>query len=474
MSKPGNLFHDLCESASDLIQSVSLDGRFLYVNRAWLDTLGYTREEVGKLQVEDIIHPDSRAHCAAVMQQVMAGDAQSHIDAVFLTKTGQRVLVEGSASCRRQDGKPVSTCGIFRDVTERRRTEEDLARFFQLSLDLLCVAGTDGYFKRINPAFERVLGYSREELLRHSFVEFVHPDDREITLVQLAHLREGRNVIDFHNRYLAKDGRYRWLAWRSAPRPGTDVVYAVARDITEQKHTEELLARQADELSRSNADLTQFASTASHDLRAPLRTVANLAQWIEDDLGDRLPERSRKHLEELRQRVRRMEQLTDDLLTYARAGRRSGEIVEVDTAELVREVTDLLAPAAGWDLRMDSMPVLRTARAPLEQVFRNLIGNALQHHDRPPGRVEVRAKDLGDAFEFRVRDDGPGISPELAERAFEMFQQGGALGSGGNGSGIGLALVKRIVETQGGRVELQSGKGRGTTVLFVWPKRLDE
>jgi len=137
---------------------------------------------------------------------------------------------------------------------EDLRTEE-LGRLFELSLDLLCVAGTDGYFKHVNPAFTRVLGYEQEELLRRSFLEFVHPDDRESTLREVENLARGLPVVDFQNRYLARDGTYRWLAWRSAPVPDQGLIYAVARDITERKHIEEVMTRQAGELARSNDDL---------------------------------------------------------------------------------------------------------------------------------------------------------------------------------------------------------------------------
>ncbi len=142
----------------------------------------------------------------------------------------------------------------------------DLERLFNMSLDLLCIAGLDGYFKHLNPAFTTALGYQEEDLLSKGFIEFVHPDDHASTFAAVAQLAEGLDVVDFENRYLAADGSWRWLAWRSTSVPDEGLIFAIARDITEHKQLQELTARQAEELARSNADLEQFASIASHDL----------------------------------------------------------------------------------------------------------------------------------------------------------------------------------------------------------------
>lgn len=473
MEESEQFFRDLCENAHDLIQSISPEGRFLYVNRAWLETLGYTREQVESLTILDVIAPESRDHCVKAMQEVQAGREVARVEATFLTRDGQRVAVEGSASCRVEKGRPVATRGIFRDVTERNRVRDDLARHFDLSLDLLCVAGVDGFFKQINPAFEKVLGYGSEELLSRSFLEFVHPEDRPDTVRQVERLAGGLPVVDFQNRYLAKNGTYRWLAWRSIPVAKEGLIYAIARDITEAKRTERLIARQAEELARSNADLEQFAYVASHDLKAPLRAIANLAEWIEEDLPGQLPEKVQDHVRKLRGRVGRMEALTEDLLTYSRAGRTRAEIGSVDTAALVADLAQMLAPPAGFSVSAEpGMPSFETAKAPLEQVLRNLLGNALKHHDSSDGRITVSARDLGERYEFSVRDDGPGIPPKYQSRIFQMFQTLRPRDEV-EGTGMGLALVKKIVERHGGEVRVDSGEGRGSTFRFTWPKRIE-
>ncbi len=473
MEVQGELFRDLCENAHDLIQCVSPQGRFLYVNRAWLRTLGYATTEVAGLEVLDVIHPDSRLHCEKIFGQLKQGQDAARVDTDFRTKDGERIAVDGSVRCWRVDGRLVSTQGIFRDVTQGRQTQEELDRLFDLSLDLLCVAGTDGYFKQINPAFERVLGYSREQLLSRSFLEFVHPDDREGTLREVENLASGRVVVDFQNRYRAQDGSYRWLAWRSTPLADRGLIYAVARDITEDKQNQELMARQAAELARSNADLEQFAYVASHDLRAPLRTVRKLAGWIEEEMPNDTPREVQDNLGRLQDRVGRLEALIDDLLRYSRAGRDPGQIHPVDVPSLVAELKELLAPPEGFEIEVDSsVPAFDTRRAALEQVLRNLISNALQHHDRPSGRVVVSAAVRGDDVAFAVKDDGPGIPPEHRDQVFLPFHRL-ASGQSVDGTGMGLALVKRLVEAHGGRVWLESEDSeRGVKVGFTWPLRM--
>jgi PAS domain S-box-containing protein len=463
------LYFDLCENARDLIQSVSPEGRFIYVNRAWRKTLGYGKEEIDSLKVFDIVDPESQPHCMQVFRELMEKGEVPAFDTVLLAKDGRRIHVEASASCRFEEGRPVSTRTSFRDITQRKQVEQELNRLFELSLDLLCVAGTDGYFKHTNPAFEQVLGYSREELLSRAFFEFVHPEDQPGTLRAVEQLSQGLPVVDFLNRYRTKDGGYRWLAWRSAPVPEQGLIYAIARDVTEEKRLQEVMARQSEELERSNAELDQFASVASHDLRAPLRAIRNLSEWIEEDMPQELPEKVLENLSRLGAQVRRMERLTDNLLRYARAGRESSESSLVDTAKLIGDLAALLSPHGGIKIVCSTeMPVFETARQPLEQVFRNLISNAIKYHDQREGTILVSSRECGSQFEFSVRDDGPGIRSQDHDKIFEMFQK---LESREDveGTGMGLALVKRIVEHYGGEVSVEAAEPRGAIFRFTWP-----
>ena len=236
-----------------------------------------------------------------------------------------------------------------------------------------------------------------------------------------------------------------------------------------EKRTEELRIANHD-LERTNRELDAFAYVASHDLKAPLRAIDNLSSWIVEDAGEVLPDLSRQHLEKLQQRVMRMDKLIDNLLQYSRAGRINHENEQVACQTLIQEIIDLLAPENGFRVTIEGkMPVLETDRVPLRQVLMNLIGNAIKHHDRSDGQVKVSVRDSGTAVKFLVEDDGPGIPAQFHERIFAMFQTLRPRDEV-EGSGMGLALVKKIVETRGGRIEVASTPGCGSSFRFTWPK----
>jgi PAS domain S-box-containing protein len=468
MDHDDSLFRDICEHAQDLIQSVDADGHFVYVNAAWLKAMEYTADELSELHFLQILHPDSHAHCQAVFERVFRGEEVAPIAARFVTRSGRTFPVEGSISLRHRGGAKDGSCGIFRDVTEKQRARAEVDRLFELSLDMLCIAGSDGFFRRVNPAFKRVLGYGDDELKSQAFVEFVHPDDREDTFRAMEQLNSGKPVVDFRNRYRASDGSWHWLAWRSTPPDVDGNIYAVARDITEERQAQELIAQQAADLERSNADLEEFAYAASHDLQAPLRAIGNLSEWILDDMPDDLPDSVSRHLVAMRERIANMQQLINDLLAYSRAGRVASRALDVDTGALVESVIRLLAPPDGVAVTVEpGMPTIFTEPSPIEQVFRNLIGNAIAHHDRDTGSVIVAARRNDDWWEFSVADDGPGIPEEDRERVFHMFQR--LEGGNSKGTGIGLALVAKIVDRVGGKVWVESGAERGSVFRFTWP-----
>lgn len=230
------------------------------------------------------------------------------------------------------------------------------------------------------------------------------------------------------------------------------------------------LQQTASDLLRTNAELEEFAYAASHDLRAPLHAIGNLAEWLQDDLNDRLSGDEKHRFELIRSRATRLQSLIEDLLQYSKAGRSDVPAEPVETAALVREIVDLQSPPPGFVIKVSSaLPVVVTAKPPLQQVFTNLIANAIKHHHRPDGRIEVFAEDQGQFYLFTVRDDGPGIPPEFQNRAFQLFQ---TLSSRDRkeGSGLGLAVARRITDKQGATIRISSDGQHGSDFLFTWPK----
>ncbi len=241
------------------------------------------------------------------------------------------------------------------------------------------------------------------------------------------------------------------------------------RDITERKMIEENLAQRSQELQRTNAELERFVYVASHDLKAPMRGIDNLATMIEEDFQDNLDEDVQENLSLLRGRVLRMEDLLDGLLEYSRIGRVATRPETIDSQQIVADIVDLLALPGGFTVDIPKpIPTLSTEKASFEQVMRNLINNAVKHHDRDEGCITISGTKSNGTCEFSISDDGPGIDSIFHERVFRMFQ---TLRSRDQveGSGMGLALVKKEVELHGGSVHIIShSERRGTTFQFTW------
>ncbi len=248
-------------------------------------------------------------------------------------------------------------------------------------------------------------------------------------------------------------------------------LFSMAIDLSERRRMEiELEAKQA-ELLRSNKDLEQFAYVASHDLKAPLRAIELLVQWIREGLEGYDRNNVQENLELLERRTLRLTRLLDDLLAYSRAGRKVGQCRETNCHALVEDAIQLANAPDGFEISVrGKLPVLVTYPVPLEQVFLNLISNAIKHHPGPNGRVTIACDELDDRLVFSVEDDGAGIPPEYADRVFEMFQTLKPRDQI-EGSGMGLAIVNRIVAWQGGKVWFEPGaEGRGTVFKFEWLK----
>jgi signal transduction histidine kinase len=302
----------------------------------------------------------------------------------------------------------------------------------------------------------------------------VHPSDRDRVSQALVDHLEHKTPYKLDYRVKSEDERFRWChATGQAFYDHSGKAIRMAgslTDINDAKAAENDLIVSNQRLSVAHEELERFTYVASHDLKAPLRGIDSLATWLEEDLGEKLDDDSREHLRLMRSRVGRLEGLLGDLLSYSRAGRGNAEIEAFDCNTLAVDVHDLIGkPEFELNIK-DKLPAMFTAKSPFELVLRNLIQNAIKHHDREAGRIEISSWLEGDRYHFCVKDDGPGIPPEYHQRVFGLFQ---TLQSRDKveGSGMGLALIRKVLISCNSDITIHSDpeKERGTTFEFTWP-----
>lgn len=366
--------------------------------------------------------------------------------------------------------------GVMDRVSRSVKAEEGLRRlndFFERAHMGAAVGGPSRTFEHVNVAFARMHGFTVDELIGQPIAMVYAPDSRAELPEVFQRIRE-LGSLRMEADHVRKDGTVFPVVIDVTAVPdeaGNITTCAYVEDLSERKHAAALLEAHRAELARSNQELEQFAYVASHDLRAPLRAIEALAEWLTEDLGDALVGDRKEHMDLLRGRVRRMDRLLTDFLDYAKAGQISSDVERVDLAELVHEAVELTSAPPGFEVVANSpMPVITTVKLPLKRVLLNLLGNAIKHHDQARGRVTIAAHDAAQFVELVIADDGPGIPRRFHEKVFGMFQTlkpRDALET----SGMGLALVRKLVEAFGGTVRLDVHDGRGATVRFTWPKQ---
>ena len=365
---------------------------------------------------------------------------------------------------------------LRQEVAERARAEEDVNRFFNVSAELLCVAGADGYFKRLNPMWEKVLDYPVAELLSRPYIEFIHPEDAERTRAA-AETASASGIESFENRYRTREGNYRWLNWNTSPDPQRGLIYAAARDVTETKAAQETLellnielTTRALKLEETNRELEAFTSSVAHDLRAPLRHVDGFSRILEEEHGPKLGPEGRQLVARVRRATQHMGELVDDLLNLSRVSRHEVSPLVTDLNPLVREVITGLQPACQGrqvDFRVGALPFAECDPGLMRQVFVNLLANAVKFtRPRDLAVIEIGQSDCDGSRAIFVRDNGVGFSMKYTAKLFGVFQRLHR-SEDFEGTGVGLATVQRIIQKHNGRIWAEAEVDRGAAFYFT-------
>ena len=358
--------------------------------------------------------------------------------------------------------------------------EKNLQAILGAAVDGIIVIDTRGIVQSMNPAAERIFGYRAVELIGNNVSMLMPEPYRSQHDGYLEHyLRTGEKRIIGIGREVSgrrKNGEIfpMELAVGETRAGGERRFIGTVRDISIRKQAESEQRQLVSDLSAANEELKSFSYVVSHDLKAPLRAIGSLAAWLMEDHGGKLGEEGNRQMELLIGRVQRMDRLIDGILEYSRAGRPNGEIAMADAGDVLADALELIDVPPNMAIEIETdLPSVRADPIRLQQIFQNLIGNAIKHANVPGGHIRIGCADLPDAWEFHVCDNGPGIEPRNFERIFQLFQTLVPKDVAEN-TGVGLAIVKKIVESYGGKVWVESEKEQGeqgTCFFFCLPKR---
>jgi PAS domain S-box-containing protein len=430
----------------------------------------------------DSIYPEDRKSVMAAIQAHLEGRVPYASEYRVRRKDGNyRWWTARGVAIRTPDGHPIRWIGTVTDITERKRAEEAL-RETEARYKALFAGAPEGIlvadlqtqqFRHANPAICRMFGYTEEEFLRLGVTD-IHPKESlSYVLADFEAQARGEKLLSDDIPCQRKDGSlfYANVNAIMVALDGRKCNVGFFSDMTERQLAEQKQAQLLQELEKANQELKDFAYIVSHDLKAPLRAVKVLVDWLSTDYADKLDEDGKEQMRLLTKRVDRMHNLIDGILQYSRIGHVKKQNVNVDLNELVPEVIDLLAPPANITITTQAnLPTVLCDKTRISQVFQNLLSNAVKFMDKPNGQVEVACVEENGFWKFSVADNGPGIEEQYFEKIFQMFQ---TLASRDDyeSTGVGLTVAKKIVEMYGGKIWVESKVGHGSTFFFTLPKQ---
>lgn len=476
---------DLFDNANDLIFIIYIDGTFAYVNRKWLETLGYTETELRKLNYTDVLYPDETKASINNMSSLLAG-TNLMLESTLVAKDGRQIYVDGTVNCLFNNGKPYQIRGIYRDITQRKKAEATLfdeqKKFHNIvnnAMDIIYTTDARGHFTFVNSVGSQITGYTREELLGMNALDLVHPGYRRKTLrLYLKQMLKGIATTSQQFPVLTRTGEARWM------QQNTQLVFdrgkpvgwqAVTRDITDRVRMEEALVEAKEKAERSKSAEEQFIASVSHDIRTPMNAVVGFIDILSRTALD---QPQREYLRNLGHSSDLLLQIVNDLLDIKRIQAGKIEFVRAPFAPkavLDRQISIFSNQANLKGIQLvyhlgESVPAMLLGdEARLSQILQNLISNAIKYTEVGRVGIRVEAKDVNPdrtLLHFTVQDSGLGIQRDKLANIFDAYRQVDARRDALKGSGLGLAIFKNLVESQGGSVAVNSTMGVGTTFSF--------
>jgi PAS domain S-box-containing protein len=500
LRKSEQRYRCLVEAIAQINWDTNAAGELVNEQTRWATFTGQSYEEYQGWGWLNAIHPEDQLMTARLWKEALANRSLYEIEYRVRRYDGEYRYLNGRAvPIIEADGTIREWVGVNTDITESKQVQAardqalaqaEAARnqlqavFMQAPAAIATFWGKNHVIETVNPQYLKLV--DNVDLVGKTVREAFSASEGQSLLELLDRVYESGEPFVAREMPLLfeqKDGSNEEAFWNVVYQPLRDGegkvsgIMTHAVEVTEQVRSRQEVEKKAEELAhltqslkRSNQDLDQFAYVTSHDLKAPLRAIANLSEWIEEDLADQLSEDSREHLHLMRKRVHRMGALIDGILQYSRAGRVQ-QLTTVNVGVLLFDLIELLSPPPEIVITVEpEMPTLKTEKILLDQIFMNLLNNAIKYLQSSEPKIQVSVKDVGKYYQFAIQDNGLGIAPEFHNKIWGIFQRLEARDKV-EGTGVGLSIVKKIVESRGGRVWLESELGNGATFYFTWSKQ---
>ncbi|MDD3365052.1 MAG: PAS domain S-box protein [Syntrophomonas sp.] len=477
------------EGAGDGVWDWDVQTNEVYFSHRWKEMLGYEDHEISNSLEEwdKRVHPEDKKRCYEDLEKHFNGETPFYKNQHrVLCKDGtyKWILDRGKVIEWTPEGKPLRIIGTQSDITRRKQAEaalrESERRFREMLQNVKLVAvimDTKCALTFCNDYLLQLLGWNREDIIGRDWFETLLPPDvreRDARIINSS-LEQGMAPPYGESEMRTKSGERRTILWSNTlllnPDGSSAGFAGIGEDITERRATEKRSHELMQKLESVNRELKDFAYTVSHDLKAPLRGIRSLADWLYHDYQDKFDEEGQEQLNMLLNRTQRMHNLLEGILKYSRLSNMKEENTVTNLNEVIMEAIELFgAPDNITIIIENEMPLLKLERTRILQLFQNLIGNSIKYMDKPNGLIRISCQNQGEFWQFSVQDNGCGIEPRNFDKIFTIFQ---TLKSRDEfeSTGIGLTIVKKIVEMYGGKVWVESKVGEGSTFKFTLPTR---